>query len=98
MNTWEWEPLWKRCQGVAEFSAADLEKFHTKQLLKMRQDFPGDDGWHERTCGCCPRDAECEVIRRKNHEALRAVLATRPHVLNKQESKARRKQRKKQGK
>lgn len=98
MNSWKWEPLWKKCQGVVEFSAADFEKFHTKQLLKMRYSFPGDDGWHEHTCGCCPRDEECEAVRKKNAETLRGVLATRPHVLNKQESKARRKQRKKQGK
>lgn len=77
-----------------------LEKMHTKQLLNERNRL-----YHvSEYCAdcCCDRyDNECKQCG-NNHEfnmkQVKRVLATREHVLNKQESKALRKARIKRGK
>ena len=74
-----------------------LEKKHTKQLLKER------NLWYH--CGCngtyyVSNSPECEACfqnTKYNLEQVKKILATREHVLNKQESKALRKQRIKEG-
>ena len=87
----------KKCSGVSIITYEEFDKLHTKQLLAMRHK-ETDPYFCDYICpGCCAR-YECEAAREHNYKTLREVLATRPHVLNKQESKALRKQRKKQGK
>lgn len=83
-----------------KYSESELEtlrKMSTRQLLKERNslyyvsEFCAD-------CHC--QDDECtECIRNQdyNMEQVKALLATREHVPNKQESKALRKQRIKEG-
>ena len=83
------------------YSDADIEsmeKKHTKQLLKLhktsylRSDFCSD------CCGDLDECAECLKNKEFNKAVLKKLLSTREHVLNKQESKALRKQRIKEGK
>lgn len=76
-----------------------LKQMHTKQLLNERNrlyqvsEFCGD-------CRCS-QDPECQICfanQQYNIEQVKAILATREHVLNKKESKELRKQHIKEGK
>lgn len=82
------------------YSDADieaLEKMHTKQLLKRRNSL-----YHSGCSGTyyVSNSPECEACCRNteyNMEQVKKILATREHILSKQESKALRKQRIKEG-
>jgi len=76
-----------------------LENMHTKQLLNERNHLYHVSEYCA-DCRCDKQDEEC--ARCGNHqnfnmEQVKRILATREHVLNKQESKALRKQRIKEG-
>ena len=77
-----------------------LEKMHTKQLLNERNRLYHVSEYC--TDCCCDRyDNECKQCgnnRDFNRRQVKRVLATREHVLNKQESRALRKARIKRGK
>ena len=74
-----------------------LNKLHTKQLLKHLRS--------SRVCGedCrylynnSPECEQCLANQKYNEKQLKAILATREHIPNKQESKALRKARIKKG-
>ena len=87
----------KKCSGVQRITYEEFDKLHTKQLMAMRHK-KTEPYFCDYICPGCSARSECEAAREHNYKTLREVLATRPHVLNKQESKALRKQRKKQGK
>lgn len=73
----------------------ELEKLHTKQLLRNRiTHYPNG------CCdyGYCPYLAECRKEYDDFHDLVKKILATRPHIPNKKESKAIRKQKIKRGK
>ena len=82
------------------FSKADietLEKMHTRQLLKRRNSL-----YHSGCSGnyYVSNSPECEDCCRNteyNMEQVKKILATREHILSKQESKALRKQRIQEG-
>ena len=85
-----------------KYSYADiraLENMHTKQLLNERNHL-----YHvSEYCAdyYCNYDEECQRCgnnREFNMQQVKRILATREHVLNKQESKALRKQKIKEGK
>lgn len=74
-----------------------LQTLHTKQLLKKR-DF--SYVCSELCRDCCSHCEECDTCianEEFNREQIKAILATREHVLNKREAKALRKQRIKEG-
>ena len=77
-----------------------LENMHTKQLLNERNRLYHVSEYCADCC-CDKYDEECQRCG-NNHELnmqqVKRILATREHVLNKQESKALRKQRIKEGK
>jgi hypothetical protein len=76
-----------------------LENMHTKQLLNERNRL-----YHAAECSAnyyVSNSPECEACcqnRNYNMEQVKKILATREHVLNKQESKALRKLKIKEGK
>ena len=72
----------------------ELEMLHTKQLLNMRlyHTLPYDD------CNYCKYKDECKKEFENYRSLIKEVLATRPHITNKKESKAIRKERIKKGK
>ena len=85
----------------AKYSNEDiraLENMHTKQLLNERNRL-----YHSGGCSgsyYVSNSPECETCclnQDYNMEQVKKILATREHVLNKQESKALRKQRIKEG-
>lgn len=90
-----------RCYDFQKrYSEADveaLEKKHTKQLLKERNSLyhGGCSGTYyisnSPECATCCRNTEYNMGR------IKTILATREHILNKQESKALRKRRIKEG-
>lgn len=90
-----------RCYDFQKrYSEADveaLEKKHTKQLLKERNSLyrGGCSGTYyvsnSHECTTCCRNTEYNMGR------IKKILATREHILNKQESKALRKRRIKEG-
>ena len=77
-----------------------LENMHTKQLLNERNRLYHVSEYCADCC-CDKYDEECQRCG-NNHEfnmqQVKRILATREHVLNKQESKELRKQRIKEGK
>ena len=77
-----------------------LENMHTKQLLNERNRLYHVSEYCADCC-CDKYDEECQQCR-NNHEfnmqQVKRILATREHVPNKQESKALRKLRIKEGK
>lgn len=75
-----------------------LEKKHTKQLLKERNSSYIRSEYCMDCCGDREECSECQSNIEFNRAVLKRLLATREHVLNKQESKALRKQRIKEGK
>lgn len=72
----------------------ELEKLHTKQLLNIRvfYSLPSND------CDYCIYKKECRKEAEEYRTLIKKVLATRPHVSNKKESKAIRKEKIKRGK
>lgn len=83
------------------YSKADveaLEKKHTKQLLKERNGSYIRSEYCTDCCGDHEECVECQSNIEFNKAVINRLLATREHVLNKQESKALRKQRIKEGK
>ena len=84
-----------------KYSASDIEalqKLHTKQLLKTRDALysgPSCSAYFSFDDAIC---RQCYANVEHNREQVKAILDTREHVLNKQESKALRKQRIKEGK
>ena len=74
-----------------------LNKLHTKQLLKQLR---GSRVWGEDCRDYFTNTPECEQClanQKYNEKQLKAILATREHIPNKQESKALRKARIKKG-
>lgn len=80
---------------VEKYDYDDLNKLHTKQLLKKlnAQRKWGCDEW----CGC-ENIAICKEHHNYNVNLVKEILKTRPHILNKQESKQLRKEKIKNGK
>lgn len=81
----------------SEVELGALEKKHTKQLLNERNSL-----YHGGCSGnyYVSNSPECEACcqnKEYNMERIKQILATREHVLNKQESKALRKRRIKEG-
>lgn len=69
------------------YKKENLEKLHTKQLLKMRK----SNYIYLDMCECCNHRIECLRIKEYNKRLLKEILSTRPHIMNKKESKAYRK-------
>lgn len=85
----------EKCIHCQDFlSKEELEKLHTKQLLNNRVFYylPSND------CDYCRHGEECKKEAEEYRALIKNILAIRPHILNKQESKALRKKRIKQGK
>ena len=85
------------CTRYSEADIEAMEKKHTKQLLNERNSL-----YHSSCSGSyyvsnSPECAACCQNNEYNMEQIKKILATREHVLNKQESKALRKQRIKEG-
>ena len=73
----------------------ELEKLHTKQLLNSRiTHYPRCDNYYYSPCSYW---AECKKEFDDFNKLVKEILATRPHVPNKQESKAIRKAKIKKG-
>ena len=88
------------CDFQKRYSEADveaLEKKHTKQLLKERNSFYVNTGYCHDCCGDRDECFECLSNIEFNRAVIKRLLGTREHVPNKQESKALRKQRIKEG-
>lgn len=78
---------------ISKFDKAMLEQKHTKQLLKMRGG--GSYKWIEASGYCgesCKYADVCNSNKDYNKKLVREILATREHIPNKAESKARRKE------
>lgn len=75
----------------------DLQTLHTKQLLKKKDISYARSEMCLDCCCHCEECDNCQANERFNRDQIKAVLATREHVLNKQEAKALRKQRIKEG-
>ena len=74
----------------------ELEKLHTKQLLNSRiTHYPRCEDYHYNTCRYW---GECKKEFDDFNKLVKEILATRPHIPNKKESKAIRKERIKRGK
>ena len=85
----------KKCKHYYE-TKEQLEKLHTKQLLKLkikRISYPSG------ICdyGHCPYREECLQEYNNFHGLIKEILTKRPHIPNKQESKAIRKAKIKKG-
>ena len=74
---------------------AQLQKLHTKQLLKKKNVMCGGYCSYFLGCESCK---ECYDNYQHNLQQLKNILATREHIPNKQESKALRKAKIKKGK
>lgn len=68
-----------------------FKTIHTKQLLNKLRDMD-----HYSSCSWC-QDEQCFANTEENRAFLKSILATRPHIMNKQESKEYRKAKKKKG-
>ena len=92
---------WKCPDFQNRYTDADiqaLKKLHTRQLIKERNRLYFVSEWCHDYCD--KRNVECGVCSdniRYNKERIKAILSTREHVPNKQESKALRKARIKKG-
>ena len=76
----------------------ELEKLHTKQLLKLRHG--GLLEWQDSSGSCCELceyGEKCIANIKQNKIIVKSILAAREHVLNKKESQAKRKALKKKG-
>ena len=77
-------------KGIDTYTPEQMEKMHTRQLLKeLRRT-------HSYGCEYCWKDEDWKQLRYYRRQ-LKAVLATREHIPNKQESKKMRIARKKKG-
>lgn len=91
-----------RCDIFTErYTTKELEalnKLHTKQLLKQLRGsrICGEDCRYYYTSSS-PECQQCLANQKYNEQQLKAILATREHIPNKQESKALRKARIKKG-
>ena len=75
-----------------------LENMHTKQLLNERNRLHHVSEYCSDCCDKCAEECErCGNNQQFNMGQVKRILATREHVPNKQESKALRKQRIKEG-
>ena len=81
----------------SEDDVAALEKMHTRQLLKLRNAWYVNTGYCYDCCGTHDECLECRSNIKFNKAVLKRLLSAREHVPNKQESKALRKQRIKEG-
>lgn len=85
---------------VNPFTKEELEKLHTKQLLKWEYRGGGwsvsADDWF---CDIenCVECKQCYENCQHNSEIVKSILATREHISNKKESKQLRKERIKRG-
>lgn len=86
------------CTRYTETEIEALEKKHTKQLLKEHNSSYVRSEYCTDCCGDHEECSECQSNIEFNRAVIKRLLATREHVLNKQESKALRKQRIKEGK
>lgn len=81
---------------ITHLNKNDLEKLHTKQLLKKLR---GHNICLSTYCyEYCKNSSICSKIKDENVALLRDILKNRPHVPNKKESKELRKARIKKGK
>lgn len=78
--------------AVEEKRKEALEGLHAKQLLNMLH-----SSYLSGSCECCSAFLDCCKVEENNRALIKEVLKTRPHVLNKIESKNLRKLRKKRG-
>jgi hypothetical protein len=85
------------CARYTETEIEALENKHTKQLLKMRDSFYHNSEYCQDLCGDKDECFECLSNLEFNKAAIKRILSTREHIPNKQESKALRKQRIKEG-
>lgn len=83
---------------IKHWKRSELEKLHTKQLLQWSYR-SGGTGMLDYGCSpdYCKECVICFETIRQNKALVKEILATREHVLNKQESKAFRKQKIRQG-
>jgi hypothetical protein len=81
-----------------EQDIVNLNQMHTKQLLKERDRYYSDGCSGNYYTSDTPECEACLANQAYNMTQIKKILATREHVLNKQESKALRKQRIKKGK
>ena len=88
--------MFTKCYTTDEITA--LNKLHTKQLLKRLRSSRvcGEDCRYLYTSSS-PECQQCLANQKYNEQQLKAILATREHIPNKQESKALRKARIKKG-
>ncbi len=73
----------------------ECEKLHTKQLLNKLRDFTANPPF--KCMGFCTNYNKCVKTHEHNISLVKEILSTREHVLNKQESKALRKEKIKRG-
>lgn len=87
---------------IRSYNKAELEKLHTKQLLRYYRYCYSQFDWIERNGNCCAEccghGKECWATLKANHDLVCSILNTREHVPNKKESKANRINKKKSGK
>ena len=74
---------------VDVFKREDLEQYHTKQLLQILKAQRIQVGLY--CSDCCEHFCKCKELTDNNIKLLKEILATRPHIPNKKESKAIRK-------
>jgi hypothetical protein len=73
----------------------ECRKLHTKQLLDTLRCFTANPPFE--CMGFCTNYSECATTHEYNINLVKEILSTREHVLNKQESKALRKEKIKRG-
>jgi hypothetical protein len=85
-----------KCYTPEEIEA--LNKLHTKQLLrKLKVGRICGEDCRDYFTSSSPECEQCLANQKYNEQQLKAILATREHIPNKQESKALRKARIKKG-
>ena len=84
-------------QRYTDEQIRQLQTLHTKQLLKKRDSLYVCSEICRDCYGHCEECDTCVANEEFNRKQIKAILATREHVLNKRESKILRKQRIKEG-